>query len=47
MTRTIATAPMFTLAMFESEANAVAAVRRVWPGRRSSVLAIVIAGWPK
>jgi glycosyltransferase involved in cell wall biosynthesis len=27
--------------MFESEANALAAARRAWPGRRSSVLAVV------
>jgi glycosyltransferase involved in cell wall biosynthesis len=40
MGRTIAAAPI-TLAMFESEANAVAAVRRVLPGRQSSVLAVV------
>jgi glycosyltransferase involved in cell wall biosynthesis len=40
MARTIAAAPI-TLAMFESEANTLAAVRRVWPGRRSSVLAVV------
>lgn len=40
MARTIASAPI-TLAMFESEANALAAARRAWPGRRSSVLAVV------
>jgi glycosyltransferase involved in cell wall biosynthesis len=40
MARTIAVAPI-TLAMFESEANALAAARRAWPGRRSSILAVV------
>jgi glycosyltransferase involved in cell wall biosynthesis len=40
MARTIAASPI-TLAMFESEANALAAARRVWPGRRTSVLAVV------
>jgi glycosyltransferase involved in cell wall biosynthesis len=40
MARTIAAAPI-TLAMFESEANALAAARRAWPGRRSSILAVV------
>src|SRR5215469_16792179 len=40
MARTIAAAPI-TLAMFESEANALAAARRAWPGRASSVLAVV------
>jgi glycosyltransferase involved in cell wall biosynthesis len=40
MARTIAAAPI-TLAMFESEGNALAAVRRAWPGRRSSVFAVV------
>ena len=40
MARTMATAPV-TLAMFESEANAVAAVRRAWPARRRSALAVV------
>jgi glycosyltransferase involved in cell wall biosynthesis len=40
LARTIAAAPVI-LAMFESEANAVAAARRAWPGRRSSVLAVV------
>jgi glycosyltransferase involved in cell wall biosynthesis len=40
MARTIAAAPI-TLAMFESEANALAAARRVWPGRRTSTLAVV------
>jgi glycosyltransferase involved in cell wall biosynthesis len=40
MARTIAAAPI-TLAMFESEANALAAARRVWPGRRTSILAVV------
>jgi glycosyltransferase involved in cell wall biosynthesis len=40
LARTIAAAPI-TLAMFESEGNTLAAARRVWPGRRSSVLAVV------
>ena len=40
MARTIARAPI-TLAMFESEANSLAAIRRAVPGRRSSVLAVV------
>ena len=40
MARTIAAAPI-TLAMFESEANALAAARRAWSGRRSSILAVV------
>lgn len=40
LARTIASAPI-TLAMFESEANFLASVRRAWPGRRSSVLAVV------
>jgi glycosyltransferase involved in cell wall biosynthesis len=39
MARTIADAPI-TLAMFESEANTLAAARRAWP-RRSSILAVV------
>lgn len=52
MARTIASAPI-TLAMFESEANTLAALRRAWPGRRSSRLAVVtcwlahlLEGWP-
>ena len=40
MARSIAAAPI-TLAMFESEANALAVARRAWPGRRSSILAVV------
>jgi len=40
MARSIAAAPV-TLAMFESEANALAVARRAWPGHRSSVLAVV------
>jgi glycosyltransferase involved in cell wall biosynthesis len=40
MARTIARAPI-TLAIFESEANSLAAVRRALPGHRSSVLAVV------
>jgi glycosyltransferase involved in cell wall biosynthesis len=40
MARTIADAPI-TLAMFESEANALAAARTACPGRRSSILAVV------
>jgi glycosyltransferase involved in cell wall biosynthesis len=40
LARTIAAAPV-TLAMFESEANALAAARRLWPGSRSSTLAVV------
>jgi glycosyltransferase involved in cell wall biosynthesis len=40
MARTIARAPI-TLAMFESEANMVALARSTWPGRRSSLLAVV------
>jgi glycosyltransferase involved in cell wall biosynthesis len=40
MARTIAEVPI-TLAMFESEANTLIAARRAWPGRRSSVLAVV------
>jgi glycosyltransferase involved in cell wall biosynthesis len=40
MARTIAAAPI-TLAMFESEANTLAATLQAWPGRRSSVLAVV------
>jgi glycosyltransferase involved in cell wall biosynthesis len=40
LARTIAHAPI-TLAMFESEGNALAATRRAWPGRTSSVLAVV------
>src|ERR1700722_2315831 len=40
MARTIAAAPI-PLAMFEGEANTLAAARRAWPGRSSSVLAVV------
>lgn len=40
MARTIAAAPV-TLAMFESEGSALAAARRAWPGRRSSVFAVM------
>jgi glycosyltransferase involved in cell wall biosynthesis len=40
MGRRIASSPA-TLAMFESEANFLAALRRALPGRRSSVLAVI------
>lgn len=40
MARLIATSPA-TLAMFESEANFIAALRRASPGRRTSVLTVI------
>lgn len=40
MARAMSASPV-TLAMFESEANAVAALRAGWPGRRRSALAVV------
>jgi glycosyltransferase involved in cell wall biosynthesis len=40
MGRTVRQAPV-TLAMFESEANALAVARRAWPGRNPGVLAVL------
>lgn len=40
MARSIAAAPI-TLAMFESEGNALAAAQRAWPGHRPSIFAVI------